>query len=204
MRVIAGSARGTKLECPPGNDVRPTPEMARGALFNILRDAVEGASVLDLFAGAGTVGIEALSRGAKRCVFIELSPRHKRLLDRNLERTHLTDRAEVLLRDAFRCPESLARSRGGFDLVFVGPPFPLWRDPAGKAALMALLDRLAHSGLLNEGCILVVQHDAKDLLPESTARLRRTDQRTYGRNVFSFYSRGGIGDPSRSSSAQAS
>ena len=189
MRVIAGAARGTKLECPPGNDVRPTPEMARGALFNILRDAVEGATVLDLFAGAGTVGIEALSRGAKRCVFVELSPRHKRFLDRNLERARLADRAEVLLRDAFRCTESLARAGGGFDLVFVGPPFLLWRDRSGKAALIALLDRLSESALLNEDCILIVQHDVKDSLPESTARLRRTDQRTYGRNAFSFYMR---------------
>ena len=108
MRVIAGTARGTKLECPPGDEVRPTPDMARQALFNILQEAVSGATVLDIFAGVGTVGIEALSRGAAHCVFVERSPKHGKFLKRNLERTHLGGRADVLVRDALRCTERVA------------------------------------------------------------------------------------------------
>jgi len=187
MRVIAGTARGTKLECPPGDEVRPTPDMARQALFNILRDAVSGATVLDLFAGVGTVGIEALSRGAARCVFVERSPKHGEFLKRNLERTHLADRADVLLRDALRCAEGVAGLGRSFDIVFAGPPFPLLREPSGRAALLALLDELAGSRLLKPGCVVILQHDARDPIPESTARLRGTDRRRYGRNVLTFY-----------------
>ena len=187
MRVIAGTARGTKLECPPGEAVRPTPDMARQAIFNILQDAVSGATVLDLFAGVGTVGIEALSRGAARCVFVERSPKHGKFLERNLERARLADRAEVLVRDALRCAEALAGLGLSFDIVFAGPPFPLLREPSGRAAILALLDELPARRLLNPGCAVILQHDARDPIPESTARLRGTDRRRYGRNIFTFY-----------------
>lgn len=189
MRVITGSARGMKLECPPGMDVRPAPEMARAALFNMLRDEVEGAEVLDLFAGAGTIGIEALSRGAKRCVFVERSPQHRAFIDRNLQHTHLADRAEVQVRDAFRSPAVFAKQGGHFDIIFLGPPFPLWREPAAKASLLALMEELAALDLLKPGGTLVAQSDERDSLPESTPLLQLTDRRTYGRNALCFYTR---------------
>ena len=189
MRVIAGSARGSRLECPPGEDVRPAPEMARAALFNILQADVPDAHVLDLFAGAGTIGIEALSRGAARAVFIEVNPRHKAFIEKNLQHTHLADRAEVLVRDAFRSPEILERMGAAFDLIYIGPPFPLLQDPTTKAQLMELLDRLAERGILKPEGVLVVQSDSTDHLPEATAHLRQDDLRRYGRNVLTFYRR---------------
>jgi 16S rRNA (guanine(966)-N(2))-methyltransferase RsmD len=161
--------------------------MARQALFNILQEAVSGATVLDIFAGVGTVGIEALSRGAARCVFVERSPKHGKFLKRNLERTHLDGRADVLVRDALRCTGSVAGLGHSFDIVFAGPPFPLLREPAGRAALLALLDELAGRRLLKPGCVVILQHDARDPIPESTARLRGRDRRKYGRNVFTLY-----------------
>lgn len=187
MRVIGGTAKGMKLDCPPGEAVRPMPEMAREALFNILRDVVEGARVLDLFAGAGSFAIEALSRGAARAVLVELARKHKAFIDRNLEHTRLADRAFVLLGDAFRSPRLLQARGEQFDLVYIGPPFPLFGDPQKRGALVRLLDDLVDAGLLAPGARLIVQHDVKDFMPEETRRLAVVERRTYGRNVFSFY-----------------
>jgi len=189
MRVIAGTARRMKLEAPPGLDVRPAPEMGRAAIFNILQEEVKGAWVLDLFAGAGTIGIEALSRGAAKAVFVELSPRHKTFIDRNLAHTRLAERGEVLVRDAFRVPDQLKRLGYAFDIIYVGPPFPLWENPITKVQLMRLMGQLSEMGILKPTGTMIVQTDAKDFLPDSTPSLRRTDKRNYGRNVFYFYAR---------------
>ena len=187
MRIVAGTARGTRLDCPPGEKVRPTPEMARQAIFNILRDAVEGAAALDLFAGVGTFGIEALSRGAARCVFVERSAKHMQFLERNLQRAHLADRADLLLRDVFRCAGALAVLGRPADIAFVGPPFPLLDDPSSRAALVALLNEFAGRRLLNRGCVLILQHDTRHPIPEATPRLGAAGRRSYGRNVFTLY-----------------
>lgn len=188
MRVIAGSAGGMRLDAPPGMDVRPIPDMARQALFNILGQDVAGARFLDLFAGAGAVGIEALSRGAERCVFVEKCPRHLEFIRRNLEHTRLAERAEPLLGDAFRAPATL-KGCEPFDFIFLGPPFPLWQAPPSKARLLALMDELAAGGILKPQGTLIAQHDVKDVLPEASTSLVRTDRRAYGRNVLSFYRR---------------
>ena len=187
MRVIAGKARGMRLECPPGTEVRPLADRAREALFNILRDRVEGANVLDLFAGAGTVGIEALSRGAPWCVFVERSPKTRDTLEENLAHTRLAEFCDVLQRDAFRCVEALQRLGRKFDIVYMGPPFALWRDPAHAAMIFDLLDALAENGLLNRDCLAVVQHDTRDRMPDATSQFRRVDRRDYGTNALSFY-----------------
>lgn len=191
MRVIAGSARGHRLDCPPGLDVRPAPEIARAALFNILCQEVADAEVLDLFAGVGSVGIEALSRGAARAVFVEINGRHKAFLEKNLQHTRLADRAEVLTQDAFRTPEWCARTGRKFDIIYMGPPFPMYREAADKAALVDLADRLADGGVLKPGGVLILQSDERESLPESTRALKQDDRRIYGRNAFAFYRRAG-------------
>jgi 16S rRNA (guanine966-N2)-methyltransferase len=191
MRIVAGTARGTRLDCPRGEKVRPTPEMARQAIFNIIGDAVNGATVLDLFAGVGTVGIEALSRGAAWCVFVERSNAHKLYLERNLERTHLAKQGDVLLRDVFRCAEALAKLGRPADIAFVGPPFPLLQDPAGRASLIRLLDEFAQRRLFKPGCTVILQHDLRDPIPEATPHLHAAGRRSYGRNVFTLYEAGG-------------
>ena len=187
MRVVAGRARGMKLECPPGNETRPTPEAAREALFNILREYVDGTVVLDVFAGSGAVGIEALSRGAARCVFVERSARTRQSLEKNLEHTRLAEFADVLQRDAFYCVDAVARLDLKFDLVYLGPPFPLWHNAEHRAALVALLDEIAAAGLLVRDAVLVAQYEPGVELPEETECLRRYDERKYGRNLFAFY-----------------
>jgi 16S rRNA (guanine966-N2)-methyltransferase len=189
MRVIAGTAGGMRLDAPSGQDVRPIPDMVRQALFNILSEQVPGARFLDLFAGAGTVGIEALSRGAAHCAFVEKSPRHAEFIRKNLEHTRLAERADLILRDAFRAPDALRQRGAPFNVIFLGPPFPLWQGPRAKAQLLALMDSLAEAGLLDREGLLIAQHDIKDVLPEETPHLCRADRRAYGRNVLSFYRR---------------
>jgi len=179
--------RGMRLDCPPGDDVRPVPEMAREAIFNILRNEIEGAIVLDLFAGAGTMGIEALSRGAKSCLFVEQSSRVRKVLEKNLAHTRLAEVCDVLQRDAFRCVQPLKESGRTFDIVFVCPPFVTYRNPARKAALTELLGGLSHLGLLNVGAQVILQHEKRSGVPERVPGLRFSQQRTYGRNLFNFY-----------------
>ncbi len=187
MRIIAGKARGLKLECPRGREVRPTPDMAREALFNILGDGVAGAHVLDLFAGTGTVGIEALSRGAQSCVFVERSPGVRRFLEGNLARARVAEFSDVVPGDVLGSLHALNGFGRSFGIVFLGPPFGLWRDAKRSEALLDFLDRLVQNGLLDENCVVIAQHEVGVDLPELTARVRQFDRRKYGRNVFSFY-----------------
>ncbi len=187
MRVVGGRAGGMRLECPPGRDVRPIPDMAREGIFNILRDYVEKSNVLDLFAGAGTVGIEALSRGAAWCVFVEKSPVARQTLERNLAHTGLAEFCDVLQRDAFDCIEALKGLGKVFDFVYLGPPFPMWHNAREYDALIDLLDRVAEAGLLKPNGAVVAQHEPATPLPERTRRLVQFDRRTYGRNVFTMY-----------------
>lgn len=135
MRVVAGSARGRPLQAPPGRATRPTADRVREAVFNALGslDAVEAARVVDLFAGSGALGIEALSRGAASCTFVERDAAARRVLAANLARTGLTDRATVVGEDVGRF---VARPHGPFDLALVDPPYAF----DGWSELLAALD----------------------------------------------------------------
>ncbi len=125
LRVVAGTARGRRLSAPAGRITRPTSDRAREAVFNSLYSmgAVEAAAVLDLYAGTGALGIEALSRGASRAVFVERDPAAVRALHRNLAATGFTDRAEVIRADALRAVDELNRRKRHFDLALVDPPY---------------------------------------------------------------------------------
>ena len=118
MRIITGIARGKRLETLEGNDVRPTPERVKEALFSIIQFQIEGRRVLDLFAGSGQLGIEALSRGAKQAVFVDASKKSLDVVRRNLEHSGLQDYAQVHQMDF---ESFLMREQGKFDLVFLDP-----------------------------------------------------------------------------------
>ena len=119
MRVITGKARGRKLREPAGMNIRPTTDMVKESVFNIIQFKTEGARVLDLFAGTGQLGIEALSRGAEECVFVDKSEEALKLVRENLKITGLEDRARVVRGDSL----SYLRSGEKFDIVFVDPPY---------------------------------------------------------------------------------
>lgn len=179
MRVIAGSARGRKLKTPKGTSVRPTSDKVRGAIFSILmsqRDLAD-ASVLDLFAGTGALGIEALSRGASRGVFVEKDPRTAALVTENLGLTRFESVSKVIRADADKL--DLA-SLGRFDLVFADPPYALVLT---SRALARLGDVLAESG------VAIVEHGI-DAPPPTPAGLEAFDRREYGDTGITFFRRG--------------
>lgn len=177
MRVVGGKARGMRLLSVPGEGTRPITDRVKTALFGILGERVQGARVLDLFAGTGSVGIEALSRGAARVVFVDRSPKALRVLRENLRRTGLEEGAEVVLGDAFRY---LARTEEAFDLVYVAPPQyrGLWKQ--------ALL-RIEEGHALAPGGEVIVQIHPKEFEELALSRLRLVDQRKYGSTLLCFY-----------------
>jgi len=123
MRVIAGICGGIALRGGHGPQFRPTAQVVKGSVFDTLYGRVQDASVLDLFAGSGAMGIEALSRGASKAVFVEQDQKILRALRTNLERCGLTDRAEVVRGDAMRYLERLLGSKKAFDIIFADPPY---------------------------------------------------------------------------------
>lgn len=150
MRVIAGSARRLQLVTVPGMDTRPTADKYKETLFNILQPHVGGAAFLDLFAGSGAIGIEALSRGAASCVFVENSRRAVNCIKQNLAHTHLEDRGHILASDCMAALARLSREGESFDIIFLDPPYRGdWYPP--------VIERIARMGLLKEDGILVAE-----------------------------------------------
>ena len=178
VRVIAGTARGRGLKSPKGESVRPTSDKVRGALFSILlsRRRIEGVAVLDLFAGTGALGIEALSRGAGRAVFVEKDTRTAKIVEENLVLTGLVERAQVIRADAERLD---LPALGRFDFVFADPPYALVQKSRAVAALEALLA---------DGAVAIVEHDVK-LPPPVPSGLEAFDAREYGSTGITFFHR---------------
>lgn len=179
MRVIAGSARGHKLQSVAGKGTRPITDRAKEALFSILGSWIEGRRVLDLFGGTGAVGIEALSRGAARVHFIDRSRVAIRAMRQNLIHCRLEERATVERRDSFRFVEQFEGEP--FALVYIAPPQyqALWR-----AALAAVDSRPA---LLTEDGVVIVQIDPREERPIALERLVEFDRRRYGSVMLIFY-----------------
>lgn len=144
MRVIAGSAKGVGL-APVPRGVRPVSDMAREGLFSSIADHVRDARVLDLFAGTGALGIEALSRGAERAVFVERNRAARRTISENLARTHLSERAEVVAADAVAFVTRDDNDLQVFDLAFADPPYEAGQDEV-RRVLAGLAGRLATPG----------------------------------------------------------
>ena len=143
MRVVSGVAKGRKLKEPAGLDIRPTSDMVKESIFNVIQFEIEGRSVLDLFAGTGQVGIEALSRGAKSCVFIDSSPAAVKLIHENIKLCGFSELASVHLRDAGKFIE-----RGpAFDVIFFDPPFG---SPLAAVTLQKIIefDKLNNDGII--------------------------------------------------------
>lgn len=149
MRVIAGSARRLLLKTPEGMDTRPTQDRIKETLFNIIQDDIYDCRFLDLFAGSGGIGIEALSRGAKEAVFVDSGRRPQECIKENLNSTHLQDRGRVVARDVFSALLQL-ESTGSYDIVFMDPPYDRELE---KQVLEALVD----SPLINEDTLIIVE-----------------------------------------------
>ena len=147
MRVISGSARGRKLSAPEGFDTRPTTDRVKESVFNIISPYIPTESVLDMFAGSGAMGIEALSRGCTRAVFLEHTQRAMQTVKKNVEGARLADRAEMVLGDAF---EYLKRTKEKFDIIFLDPPY-------NTGLLSRALDEISRGKHLSDSGIIVAE-----------------------------------------------
>lgn len=174
MRIIAGELRGRRLNAPPGQAVRPTSDSLRETLFNILGNIVEGAVVLDAFAGTGALGLEALSRGAARAIFVESDRRVLPVLRANIERCGVAARARVIGRDFLQASASIEEC----GLVLLDPPYDV-KDL--EAIVIAAAGRLARGGCL------VLEHRRRRTSPESAAAAIRTRVVAAGDSALSFY-----------------
>jgi 16S rRNA (guanine966-N2)-methyltransferase len=179
LRIISGYLKGRKLVAVPGLTTRPTADRVREALFNILGSAPRGAAVLDLFAGTGALGIEALSRGARMAVFVDKDARALTALHKNIERCGLHSCAHVVRRDILKSLACLKGYSRVFSLVFLDPPY-------GRNMLPTTVERLIALEVLADEATLVAEH-AGDELPEP-AGLTCFDRRRYGYTQLSFFS----------------
>lgn len=182
MRVLAGALKGQHLVTPKGRTTRPTADQVRIACLDTLMPYLEG-PFLDLFAGAGGVGIEALSRGAPSAVFVERDRLAAIALDENVARLGLGERARVLRQDVTRALALLEREERTFGVVFLDPPYD---SPDGAAALT----RVAQGHCLLPGAVVVAQHATKAPLPAAPGCLEHWKDRRFGETTLTFFRRG--------------
>lgn len=175
MRVITGLARGRRLETLPGEATRPTAEKVKESLFSAIQFDIEGRRVLDLFAGSGQLGIEALSRGASGCVFVDKNTEAVKIIRRNLQNTGLSSAAQVLGTDAL---SYLTRPGDRFDLVFLDPPY-------AAELLLPALNKVAP--LVNDGGIIVCETEDGVELPQRVDRFSVARTYKYGRICLWLY-----------------
>lgn len=182
-RVIAGSARGIRLTAP-GPATRPLSDRVKQTLFAILEPELPGARVLDLFAGSGAAGIEALSRGAAAATFVESDPAALIVIRENLGRAHVADRGRAVRADVIRWLAGDGAAAAPFDLTFVDPPY---NQPA---ILVQVLETLGSSTLLlSPTARVVAKHFWRDRPPESIGLLASDRERRFGETALTFYRR---------------
>ncbi|MGN1113609.1 MAG: 16S rRNA (guanine(966)-N(2))-methyltransferase RsmD [Oscillospiraceae bacterium] len=175
MRVITGSARGSKLKTLDSLDVRPTPDMVKEAIFSIIQFDIPASSVLDLFAGSGQLGIEALSRGAEHCVFVEKNRAAYEIVNENLEHCHLKGNSRVLLMDSL---EYLRVAKKGFDIALLDPPY---RNGLIEKALPLLESKM------NENGIVVCEHEKELELEDQYGSLQFYRRYKYGKIAVTVF-----------------
>lgn len=179
MRVITGTARGRKLRDLPGLDTRPTTDKVKESIFNIVQFDVEGRKVLDLFAGTGQLGIEALSRGAEKCVFVDQSRAAAKVVAENLETTGFSNAARVVQGDAL---SFLSSCRERFGLAFLDPPYD-------TELLEKALFRMAEIDIMTENGIIVCESRAEKVLPDLPAPYEKGREYRYGKIKLTLYVR---------------
>lgn len=175
MRVITGTAKGRRLITLEGEDIRPTSDKVKGAVFNSIQFDIEGRTVLDLFAGSGSLGIEALSRGAKKAVFIDLSRDAIRVINENLEHCKLKDDAVVFNGDSL---SYLKTTRERFDIVFIDPPYN--KQLTQKALPLV-------TKVLNDGGIIVCETAFDEELPEQIGNYAVVKSDKYSKTRLTIY-----------------
>lgn len=178
MRVISGSARGHKLQAPEGINTRPTTDRIKESLFNIIAYDLPECQFLDLFSGSGAIGIEALSRGAQRAVFVEESAVCKNIIESNLRFTKLFDKAQILKKEAVSAIYSLGEAKECFDIIFMDPPY-------NKQLAEPVLSAIVNTKVLKKDGYIIVERSSK-LEPPHGSGLKIIREKDYKTTIMTF------------------
>ena len=178
MRIISGDLKGRRLKSVGKLKIRPPLDKVKQAIFDILKNDIVDKEVLDLFAGSGSLGIEAVSRGAKKVIFVESSFKNQKLLKENINMLNLEDKVEVILANVSKFLDILYEKKEQFDLIFVDPPFL-------KNWAQKILDKIEKYQILKPEGIVVLHHHKKEI--PQTGTLSLIKQRKFGDNLVSFY-----------------
>jgi 16S rRNA (guanine966-N2)-methyltransferase len=179
LRVISGQLKGRKLRSVGGTKTRPTADRIREAIFSILSDRLPGANVLDLFAGTGAFGIEALSRGALAAVFVDIDNDAIAVLRQNVKNILLENRTKIIQWDITQNLECLRSFQSAFNLIFMDPPYR-------QQMIAPTLINLHSSQCLRAGACIIVEHTRQEQIPVIPRQYAITDQRRYGKTIISF------------------
>ncbi len=180
MRIVAGEFRGRRLHTPKGEGIRPTADRVREAMFSIIGSRLPDAMVLDLYAGTGALGLEAISRGAASAVFVDQNPAAIRLIRSNIQLCGAEGRSRIIQASVQRAVRQLAGEALAFSLVFLDPPY-------GRGHVDSILPDLHR--IADASTMVVAEHHAKDILPSTCGKWVRTQERLYGDTAISFYMR---------------
>lgn len=180
MRVISGSAKGRPLKAVPGNGTRPTTDKVKEAMFSIIGPYFDGGQVLDLFAGTGGLGIEALSRGMEHGVFIDMEYKSIEVIKSNVQSARLTEQAEIYRNEAGRALKVLQKREATFDLVFLDPPYRMKNG-------IELMQEMHERGLLNPGATIVLEFETGHPYPTECQHFIGVRQAEYGDTTLYVY-----------------
>ncbi|HBC97724.1 MAG TPA: 16S rRNA (guanine(966)-N(2))-methyltransferase RsmD [Clostridium sp.] len=181
MRIISGLAKGRKLLSPEGYDVtRPTLDRVKESMFNIIQSRVYGSNVLDLFAGTGSLGLEAVSRGAKKCFLVDRDRDTFSCLQKNIENLGFMPKCSAMNMDSYRALEKLGRAEEVFDIIFIDPPYK-------KEMIPPAVESIEEKGLLAQDGIIVTKINTDEKMYVGTDGIILTDHRKYGKTTLGFY-----------------
>ncbi|MFX3674213.1 MAG: 16S rRNA (guanine(966)-N(2))-methyltransferase RsmD [Paenisporosarcina sp.] len=180
MRVISGICKGLPIKAVPGSNTRPTTDKVKESIFNMIGPYFDGGLVIDLFAGSGSLGIEALSRGMDSCIFIEKDAKAVQIIHENLKKCKLEDQAEVFKIDASRAVKALEKREVKVDLLFLDPPYQ-------QIELYNLAEIMVQKGLLSSDAIIMCEHEKTVDIPETIHSFSLTRRETYGSTIISIY-----------------
>ncbi|MCM8710583.1 16S rRNA (guanine(966)-N(2))-methyltransferase RsmD [Clostridium sp. SYSU_GA19001] len=180
MRIIAGIAKGRKLLSPEGMGTRPTLDRIKESIFNIIQSRIEGAKVLDVFAGTGSLGLEAVSRGAEKCYLIDKGQSTFKLLKQNVENLGFNDICKCFNMDSYMALKDFAQKKLIFDLIFIDPPYL-------KEMIPPAIEIISEKGLLDRDGLIVCKIDSKEELYRGNNLIELVDHRVYGNTTVCFY-----------------
>ena len=181
MRIISGKARGTKLYTLEGENTRPTLDRVKESIFNIIQNEIEGAKILDLFAGSGAIGLEFLSRGAEKAVMCDKSKEAANIIKKNIEKTHMENQAQLINADFENCLEKIKNEQ--FDIIYLDPPY-------ATEYIKKSLEKIIKLNIAKEESLIIIETDDEQRILKEIENIdvEIVDKRKYGRATIIFTS----------------